>query len=177
MSYKRVSLNQRIAHDAQGLSDIEVMLFEVSYADWDAPLRLSTDNTERLSKEPLSYGTRSTWGGADPASEPFLFIVADALVPDNVADRPTSSKVALKPLDAQYAQALRSFTDLASVNMALVWASDPSVIVREWQGLNLMSAGITDGDIVLSLTREAVEEESFPPDRMSRDKCPGLKTS
>lgn len=67
---RRVSLNARLAQDALGSDEIYVALFEINHPDLEKPIRLSTDNTERLSVEPLYYGTRSTWRG--PIRSPIL---------------------------------------------------------------------------------------------------------
>lgn len=84
---RRVSLNARLAQDAEATDEIYVVLLEVQHPDLERPLRLSTDNTERLSIVPLYYGTRSTWRGADPVDDPYLWVVASTLLPSDVEDR------------------------------------------------------------------------------------------
>ena len=64
---RRLSLNARQAQIDPVSPEIDVVLIEIAHPDLDAPLRLSTDNTEMISDEPRIYGTRSTWRGADPA--------------------------------------------------------------------------------------------------------------
>lgn len=171
---RRLSLNARLALDAQGSDEIEVALILIDHADLAAPIRLSTDNTERLSDDPLMYGTRSTWRGANPLTDPYLWIVASAVLPGDAEDAPASARIALENLDAEMVELLRSFTEPASVSLAVVLASSPNVIEAEWSGLLLVSADINSGEIVLTLSRDEVEQEAFPPGRMTRLNFPGL---
>lgn len=171
---RRLSLNARLAQDAPASSEIHVVLLEITHPALTAPIRLSTDNTERISDEPLVYGTRSTWRGADPAADPFLWVVASALVPSDIEDAPAASTIILENLDSRMAALLRSFTDAASLSMAVVLASSPDLIEAEWTGLQLVSAEVTAGEITLQFSREEVELEPFPLGRLSRERFPGL---
>lgn len=123
---------------------------------------------------PLMYGTRSSWRGADPQAEPFLWILASAVIPGDQADAPASAQLVLDNLDAQITEVLRSYTDLASVNLAVVLAETPDVIEAEFLDLKLVAAEGTDASVTLSLSREELELEHFPAGRMIRTKFPGL---
>jgi hypothetical protein len=171
---RRISLNARQAHDEHHSAEIEVVLFEINHPALEGPIRLSTDNTERLSVDPLIYGTRSAWRGANPLSDPYLWIIASAVIPDDSEDVPAASQIVLENLDDRMTEVLRSFTELAEMHMAVVLASSPSDIEGEWLGLKLMNAEGDAGQIVLSLSREEIELEHFPSGRMSRHKFPGL---
>jgi hypothetical protein len=167
-------MNARAAQDAEAATTIEVVLFEITHPDLDAPIRLSTDNTDRISIDPLIYGTRSNWRGADPATDPYLFIIADAMLPDDAQDAPAETQIALMALDAQYAELLRSFLTPATVNMAVVLASTPDQPEGEWHDLQLTVADWAEGEISLTLSREDIDLEFFPSGRMTRSKFPGL---
>jgi hypothetical protein len=171
---RRISLNARAAQDAVTSAEIEVILFEINHASLDAPIRLSTDNTERLSTDPLIYGTRSTWRGADPLTEPFLWVVASAILPSDSQDDAGEAQIVLDVLDAEYAELLLSFTDLASFHMAVVMASSPDVAELEELDLKLTASEIADTEISLTLSRQNIELEFYPAGRMTRSKFPGL---
>ncbi|WP_323036259.1 hypothetical protein [Pararhodobacter sp.] len=149
-------------------------LILIEHPELEAPIRLSTDNTERLSTDPLMYGTRSSWRGSNPVTEPFLWIIASAVLPGDAEDAPASAQIALENLDAEMVQLVRSFTDPATISLAVVLAETPDLIEAEWTGLQLVSADITAGEIVLSISRDEVELEPFPPGRMTRLNFPGL---
>ncbi len=172
---RRLSLNARLAQEADASAEIQVVLFEVTHPDLEAPVRLSTDNTERLSDDPVTYGTRSSWCGADPASEPWLWIVANALLPSDLEDAPAAARIELENLDSAMVELLCSFVaPPATVRMAVVLASSPDLVEAEWSGLQLMSVDVDAGSITLSLSREEIEAEYFPTGRMSRARFPGL---
>ena len=170
---RRLSLNARLALDAPASAEIEAVLLHIEHPDLDAPIRLSTDNTERLSDEPLYYGTRSNWRGADPATEPFLWVMASAVLPSDQEDQPAAATVVLENLDSAMIDLLRGFTDPATVWIAVVLASSPDLIEAEW-AMELVGFEADAGEISLQLSREEIELEMFPAARMSRSRFPGL---
>ena len=170
---RRVSLNARLAGDATSSGEIEALLLEITHPDLERPIRLSTDNTERLSTDPLVYGTRSTWRGANP-TEPFLWLVASALVPSDLEDAPAAGTLILEVMDAEMVRLLRSFVDRATLAMAVVLASSPSVIEAEWSDMPIISSEITPSEITIQFSREEIEAEYYPTGRMTRSQFPGL---
>ncbi len=171
---RRLSLNARLAQDADLSDEVHAVLLQIEHPMLAAPIRLSTDNTERISTEPLVYGTRSDWRGADPALEPFLWVVASALLPSDLDETPATATIILENLDSSMAVLLRSFTDVATLHMAVVLASSPDLIEAEWTDLQLLTAEITGAEITLQFSREEIELERFPAGRMTRDRFPGL---
>ncbi len=171
---RRVSLNARLAGDATSSGEVEALLLEITHPDLEKPIRLSTDNTERISTAPLVYGTRSTWRGADPVTEPFLWLVASALVPSDLEDAPAAGTLILEVLDAEMVRLLRSFTGRATLAMAVVLSSSPSVVEAEWSDMPIISAEITPSEITIQFSREEIEAEYYPTGRMTRSQFPGL---
>lgn len=171
---RRISLNARQANREATSAEIEVVLLEFSHPDLDAPIRLSTDNTERISDDPLTYGTRSTWRGADPATDSYLWVIASAVLPSDADDVPATAQIVLENLDAAMVELLRSFTTPASVALALVEAGTPDLVEEEYHDLRLTNADGDASEITLTLSREEIELEQFPAGRMTRQKMPGL---
>ncbi|MCM2431950.1 hypothetical protein [Agrobacterium rosae] len=171
---RRVSLNARMAQDAQASAEIYVALFQIEHPELERPIRLSTDNTERLSSDPLYYGTRSTWRGANPIRDPFLWIVASAVMPSDLEDAPATAQLVLENLDQEIVNLVRSFTSPATIHMAVVMASSPNLIEAEYTDLNIISADIDAGEISLSISREEIELEYVPGGRMTARTFPGL---
>lgn len=175
---RRISLNARLMQDAEASAEIQVVLIEISHPDLDAPVRLSTDNTERVSEPPdIAYGTRSSWRGANPVSEPWLWIIASTVLPGDQEDAPAAATLVLENLDASMVQLLRSFTEPPEVAMAVVLASSPDEIEAEFDDLQIVSMDATAGEITLSISRELIEDEPFPSGRMSYARFPGLFAS
>lgn len=173
---RKVSLNARLAHDAVGSKEVEVVLVEITHPETEQVVRLSTDPTDRISYEPLAYGTRSTWRGADPEDddEAYLFVLMSVLVPDDQEDSPPVARFVLEAVDNRIAEVLRSTTQRATVNMALVLASTPDAVEQEWLNFRLVSAEGDAGTITLSVSRDPVTAEPWPAGRMTRQRFPGL---
>lgn len=171
---RRVSLNARDSFNAQSSAEVEVALFHIEHDDLEAPVRLSTDPTVRLSEDPLYYGTRSSWYNSDPDTEPFLFVLAATDLPSDLEDVPAAATIVLENIDIQIAKVLRSFTDRARVSMAVVLSSAPDVVEIEYRGLSLMSANGTAAEITLEISREPIEDEQVPMDRFTKQRFPGL---
>lgn len=169
-----LSLNARQALDAQASDEVEVVLFRITHPDLADPIRLSTDNLDVIDAEAGSYGTRSSWGGANPLLEPYLWIVASAVIPGDDAEGAAAAQIVLENLDARIIELLRSFTEPASVDLAVVLATSPDLVEDEYLGLQLSLAEGDEASITLSLLADEIELEAFPSGRMSRHKFPGL---
>ncbi|MEP1253424.1 MAG: hypothetical protein ABJI29_01625, partial [Alphaproteobacteria bacterium] len=139
-------------------------------------VRLSTDPTERISLEPLVYGTRSSWLDADPTDdeEVFQFVLVSVLLPDDQETAPPAARLAIEGVDNELAEVLRSTLLRADVSLAVVLASSPDVIEQEWLNFKLVSAEGSGESIQLSITRNPLTEEPWPAGRMTRERFPGL---
>ena len=171
---RRVSLNARTAFDAQTTDEVEIALIMIEHPALDAPVRLSTDPTERLSTDPLMYGTRTAWMGSDPVSEPFMFILASANLPSDLEDAPAAASIIIDNVDSDIAGLLRSFTDRPSVHIAVVLASSPDLIEVEFRGMVMTGSSGNAGEITIEISRAPIEEESVPMDRFTKDRFPGI---
>lgn len=171
---RRVSLNARTFYDDLSSEEVHVALFHIEHESLDAPVRLSTDPTERLSADPLAYGTRSTWLGANPLEEPFFFILASTILPSDLDDAPASGNIVIENVHQDIVKVVRSFTSFATVHMAVVLASSPDDIEAEWRDMKIMSADIDSGEIVLQFSRDDIEDEYSPSGRMTKNWFPAL---
>ena len=164
-------MNARQAMDAANSAEVEVALIQIDHPDLDAPVRLSTDPTDRLSVDPLRYGTRSSWLGA---TDPFLFVLASAEVPGDQEDAPAAANIVLENVTNDIAATLRQVSTRATVHLAVVLASSPDQVEVEFRDMSLVGADGDAGEIRLSLTRAPIEAETVPMDRFSRDRFLGL---
>lgn len=169
-----VSLNARLAQDAQASDEIEVILFEISHTELSQPILVSTDNADRISDEPLVYGTRSRWRSSNGQPRDFLWLIASTVLPSDLDDAPAAATIIFENLDRQMAELVRSFTAPATIHFAVVLASSPDVVEFEFSDLLLTSAEITAGEISLSISREEIEQEMVPAGRMTTRTFPGL---
>lgn len=170
---KLVSLNARLTLDAESSEEIHAVLFEITHPDLEKPIRLSTDNADRISDDPLIYGTRSKWRN-NHSTDPFLWIVASTVLPSDLDDAPAAATIVLENLDRKMAEVTLSFTTPATFHMAVVLASSPDLVEFEVTDLLLSSSEITAGEITLSISREEIEQEYVPTGRMTSRTFPGL---
>lgn len=171
---RRVSLNARRAHDAQSTDEVEVALIMIEHPSLDAPVRLSTDPTSRLSVEPLMYGTRSSWMGSNPLAEPFLFVLASAELPSDLEDAPAAASIVVENVDSDIAELMRSFTDRPTVHLAVVMASSPDLVEVAFHGMVMTGSSGSANEISIEVSRAPIEEESVPMDRFTKDRFPGM---
>lgn len=169
---RRISLNARAAQDAVASDEVEVLLIRITHPDLAEPLRLSSDATTRITSDPLTYGTRSSWGGVDGAV--YWFVLASTMLPDDTDDAPAAATIIVEAVDHDIAAALRSTTQRATVAMAVVLAATPDVVEAEWTNLSLVSAEGDAGEIRLSISRDPITSEPWPARRMTRAAFPGL---
>lgn len=169
---RQVSLNARTAMDAPASDELEIVLIHITHPLIDEPVRLSSDPTTRISLEPLSYGTPSTWLTED--GSPFLFIMMGAQLPDEDDDAPAAGSLVLEILDSDIATILTSTTVQAIVSMAVVLASSPDLVEAEFLDMRMVSADIDAGQIVMSFTKEPITAESYPAARMTKERFPGM---
>ena len=137
-------------------------------------MRLSTDPTERLSLDPLTYGTRSRWLRADPQSEPFQFILMSADIPGDLEDAPAAATFVLDNVSQDMASLLRGFIDRPTVSLAVVLASSPDVVEVEYQCMVMLGSEGSVGEIIINVSRSPIEDETVPMDRFTKDRFPGL---
>ncbi|MGY9049631.1 hypothetical protein P775_11025 [Puniceibacterium antarcticum] len=173
---RRVSLNARQMIDAEMSEELPVVLMEITHPLLEAPIRLSSDNADLIEVIDTAQirGTRSTWRGADPESEPYLHIIASVLLPSDLEDAPAAGTLVLDNLSPEMAKLLRSYTDLATISLATVMADMPNDPIEENIGLQITSSVITAAEITITYTYEERENEPFPKGRMSRSFFPGL---
>lgn len=169
---RRVSLNYRRALGDPVSDEVQCVLILIRHEDLDFDVRLCSDPAERLSVEPLMYGTRSSW--LNPNGEPWLYTIMSAVLPDDRGEAPPAAEIVLANLDSRILEALRATTTPARVDMAVVLASSPEIV--EFEALDLMLASVPydAAEITLSISRESEEGEYWPAQRLTRDRCPGL---
>ena len=171
---RRLSFPGRRHFDASADAAVALVLIEISHPSLDAPLRFSTDMTERLSDDPLSYGTRSAWRGADPATQPFSFAAVDVEWPGERADTGPEARLFVSAIGTDVIDALRSVTEPPVVHMAKVLSTQPDVIEEECLDLEMHDVSADAVTLECALSHLPIWVELFPADRMSPDRFPAL---
>ncbi|WP_226560737.1 hypothetical protein [Salipiger thiooxidans] len=170
---RSLSLNARKSIDAPYTDDDFVVLMEFTHPDMETPLRLATDPAERVSNEPVIYATRSSWRGADPATEYWQFVSAALELPSDQEDVPAAIRLTIDLLDAGMPELLRSFATRATANFALAMASDPNTPEQQFLGLEVTTASY-GSQVIIEASRKPIEEEGVPMDIIGKQRFPGL---
>lgn len=173
-----VSLNARQRPDRVADDDVEVALIKAYGDELDEPVYLSTDNGERLSLEPLAYGTRSVWDGEattgfSSTRQDYLFAAISAGFPDDVEGSLPSATLVFENLHSGLAKALRDATEVFC-DLAIVMASTPDQAEQQFFGLRMSDVGGDATRITVTLAYEPASARPYPKGRMTRNRFPGL---
>lgn len=164
---RSLSLTARQALYAEETDEVGVVLVTITHPDLPEVIRLSSDPTERLTTEPLTYGTRSQ-------GQTYQFVLMSALVPSDPQDGHGKASLVFENVDADMAAVIRSILTPATVDMFVVLASAPDDIEAEYLGLYGVKGSYTDETVTLDISREPMTSKGFPSGRMTRARCPGL---
>lgn len=151
---------------AQESEEVVVCLLTVNHPDLDAPIRLSSDPTTRISDDPLIYATYSR-------SEEFLYLPFEFTLPDDKSDSPPRVQLALDNTERSLVGVLRSFSTPASITVELVLASDPDAVEVELPSLQLSDVTIEDR-ISATLVADPLINEPHPAGQFTPGSFPGL---
>ena len=164
---KFYSITARTAFNAPVTEEVGVVLAKITHPLLDEPVYLSSDPTERLSTDPLLYGTRR--GGQD-----WLFVLMGAIVPDDQKDTPPRASLVFDNVTREVVDQLRSIITPVSVDLTVVLASDPESVEAQCTDLKGVKASGSANQITLEISREPFTDEPWPSGRMTYERFPGL---
>jgi hypothetical protein len=146
--------------------ELEVLLVTITHVDLDEPVRLSSDPTERLSTDPLIYGTTSN-------GNEFLFVLMGAILPDDRKGSPPRTSLTFDNIDSRYVELARSFTSPAYVDLKVVFASAPNLVTQHYTGLRMTRVSYDESSMTFDISRELFLSEPFGA-RQTKNFFPGL---
>lgn len=153
---RTVSLTMRSAMNAEQTGQVPVVLLTIVHPDLvDGPIRLSSDPTQRLSTDPLMYGTISR-------TNPYIFLPFSAILPDDKEESPPQARLVIDNVDREMISLLRSTSTPAQVTLEMVLASSPNVVEIMFPALDLVSADYDANSITISLAIDALMTEPYP---------------
>jgi hypothetical protein len=169
---RAVSITARRHAEGETSDQVEVVLMQFEHADLDAPIRISSD-INRLSTDPLLYGTRSTWNDANPETEPYLFAFASIQMPGDQDGAPAAIQLVLDLFDNTLVNQLRSTITPATAHLAVVYAASPNAVEIEYRGLEVSDASYGN-QLVITAARRAIEDRGVPQHLITDGRFPGL---
>ena len=114
----------RVAAEAVHTDVITFVLIEITSAALSSPVRISTAALERLTDDPRTYGARSTWRGADPATEPFIFVGLSYQWPGNFEGQPGETRLIVDAGVPGLIDAFRTIHEPPTMHMAKFTTAD-----------------------------------------------------
>lgn len=164
-----VSLTVRAAANAEHTDQIPVVLVTIRHPSLSAPAYLSSDPTERISADPLRYGTRHQ-------GQVYDFVLMGTVLPDDEKDSPPKATLAFENVDADMAKAIRSITPgtYATVDYIVVLAGTPDIIEARYTNLRSVRGSYDAAQVSLDISAEPLTAEPWPAGRQTVSRFPGL---
>lgn len=163
-----LSLTSRATMHAPFTDETQILLVTITHADLADPIRLSSDPTERITTDPLVYGTVSN-------GETYLFVIMGAMVPDDQKGVPPRTTLTFDNVAAETVALARSFLTPATVDLSVVFASGPDLIVQQFTGLQTTKVNYDESSITFEISREPFFKEPYGS-RQTKSYFPGLHT-
>jgi len=151
------SLLARQALHASATADAFLILLTLSHPDMPAPLRVTSD-----AKDTISRGTVFT-------AFPFALTL-----PDDVENQSPEARLTIDNIDRQIVQTLRSLAAAPNVLIEIVRAATPDVIEARFQDFRLTNVTYDSQVVTGNLNIEDFTTEPFPAGTFTPGYFPGL---
>jgi hypothetical protein len=161
-----IPLSARRTMFEERTTELEVLLVTIDHPDLASPIYLSSDPTERLSTDPLVYGTISN------AIE-YQFVLMGAVLPDDRKGSSPRTAITFDNIEATFVELARSFTEPATVDLAVVFASAPDLVTQSYTGLRMTRVTYDESSMTFDISREPYLNEPFGA-RQTKNFFPGL---
>ncbi|WEX07367.1 DUF1833 family protein [Chelativorans sp. AA-79] len=164
---RTVSNTFRKALYARETDEVAVCLMTVTHPELSEPIRLSTDPTQRISIDPMIYGTVSR-------GENFPFVPINVVLSEDSDDTAPTASLEIDNTDLSLIAAMRSITQAAKVKLEMVLASDPDTVEIEFPEMMVSAVTYNASIISFTLTVDGLVAEPFPGNAFLPSTFPGL---
>lgn len=165
---RSLSLTLRRALNAQEAGEVPAWLLTITHPLLNAPIRLSSDPTVRLTEVPdITYGTVSR-------GEEYLFLPISFPLPDEKGDATPLMRLTIDNVGRELINILRSTTTPAQFRIEMVLASAPDEVEVELPLFDMVSVEYDAQQVTLTLALNGLTTEPFPSLTFSPAVFPGL---
>lgn len=164
---RTLSLAMREAMNSQETGECAVVLLTLEHPSFAEPLLLSSDPTERLSEDPLSYGTVSR-------GETYVFCPMGVSLPDDLGERAPAARLMVENVSRELVAVLRGLSSPGTARVEIVLASSPDDVEIEYPAFDIVRAQYNANTITLELSIDALTEEPYPAGAFNPSGFPGL---
>jgi hypothetical protein len=152
---------------SQESGEVAIFLVTISHPDLDEDILLSSDATERLSTDPLMYGTSSQ-------GKTFYYVGMEVSLPDEQEKSPPACKLVISNVDRSLVPLARSIVSPASAKIQIVLEYALDLVEIEVPVLDMVNLQYDVMSLTFDLTMDALASEPFPSGTFSPAAFPGL---
>ncbi len=160
-------MNLREAIFSQESGEVLAFLITITHPQLAVPIYLSTDPSQRLTTDPLVYGTISR--GHD-----YLFVDATITIPDEQEKSPPNSKLTISNVNRLLIPLARSVSTPPTAKIEAVLVSAPDDIEMTWPALDMSQLQYDANQLTFDLTMDSLTTERYPSGTFSPAYFPGL---
>lgn len=164
---RSLSLDMRTALFAQESGKVAVALITITHPTLASPLYLSSDATERLSTDPLVYGTISRGNS-------HLYVAPEVYLPDEKDREPPQSKLIISNVSRDYIDLVRSISSPASFKIELVLSDAPDDVEIEYPAMQMTQVEFDAMTMTFTLSQDAMALEPYPAHKFTPSYFPAL---
>lgn len=162
------SLNFRSAAMAQDTEVVSIVLLVISHADIDGgPIRLSSDPTERITTDPLVYGTRSNGAVYD-------YCGMSIMIPDKPEEALAGTTLTLDNVNQLFGPVVGEVRTPATVDILIVTSEDTDIVEDSWPGMESGLMTVNASTLRVEIAYPSISQEPFPSAKMSKSRFPGM---
>lgn len=151
------SLLARQALNASATADAFLILLTLSHAEMAAPIRVSSDAVDTVSR-----------------GETFVAFPFALTLPDDIDNQSPEARLTIDNIDRQIVQALRNIVSAPDVLIEIVRAATPDVIEARFQDFRLTNVTYDSQIVSGNLSIEDFTMEPYPAGTFSPGYFPGL---
>ena len=164
-----ISLNFREAAYACETGRVPILLITFNHADMPAPIRISTDPTQRILETDtvIAYGTISR-------GNIFSFLPVRIKLPDDTDAGPGEMQLELDNVDRTLTETIREIFSPISVKVEVVMDNALDTVDLEWPEYMLTNIQYNATTITGTMTLENLLREPFPGLMFTPSTAPGV---
>lgn len=149
-------MNMLAAAHARETGKVPVFLLRITHPQLAPDILLSTDPTERLSIEPLVYGTTSR-------GDQYLYVGAKVTVPDDKDRAPPTSKITISDINQDLVPMVRRVrSPPPQLRLELVLADDPDVVEFAFPKLDMINVDGARDSLTFECILDLLLNEGYP---------------
>jgi len=167
---REISLNTLRSMYALSADEYPILLISISRGEEDV-IRISSDPTQRISEDPIGYGTISSVSGAE---ETYAFFPFDITLPQDDGNTVPRMRFVVPNISAEIGWWLRGSLVVPVVTVILISSGDLDTAIATFPDFEMTNFNAGTMSIQGDLSLSNLEREPFPAGTFSPAYFPGL---